>query len=186
MVEIGKLQKATAWVQVDDFFPFMVGPDATGDKLGVVRLGGHLEPGESPWEGVCREVLEEASLKIAYVRPPCTYRADIRGNLERLKWRWGDVCPAPMMFSQTGIAFLATSTDEPIPDCESHGLLLLTPEDVNMLCSKPFTLGEYLHGEGQAVFNSDLPSLDEGMELDPKGPRVFKLILELHPDLGIS
>jgi hypothetical protein len=39
-----------AYVMPDGRFPFVVGPTLQGDKLAVVRLGGHREAGEAPWE----------------------------------------------------------------------------------------------------------------------------------------
>jgi len=58
---------SSAWVLVSGSFPFMVGPDQTGKLLGVVRLGGHIEQGETPWQCAVREVKEEADLDIEYL-----------------------------------------------------------------------------------------------------------------------
>jgi hypothetical protein len=140
---------------------------------------------QGPWEGACRELMEEARLRIEHVEPPCTYRADPEGNLQCVEWDRLNVCPTPIVFSpNAGIAFLAGSSDEPIPAGESHGLLLLSPDDIEHLCSGTQTLGDYLERGGHAIFNPGLPDLDEGMELDPKGPRVLKRVLNLHPGLG--
>ena len=38
---------ASAYVIVQGLFVFQVGQTRAGDRLGVVRLGGHVEPGES-------------------------------------------------------------------------------------------------------------------------------------------
>ena len=51
---ISSLRTASAWVLVGEYFPFMVGPDRTGEGLGVVRLGGHIQPGEAPWQCAVR------------------------------------------------------------------------------------------------------------------------------------
>lgn len=39
---------AGVWVRMGNRFPFEVGPDKTGKSLGVVRVGGHIETGETP------------------------------------------------------------------------------------------------------------------------------------------
>ena len=96
MAEIGRAQTsmsergpqtvvtASAWVLQGDVFPFMVGPDHTGEYLGVVRLGGHIEPGEAPWQCAAREAQEEAGLHLKAIVPPATY------NL-----REDGLCPLP-------------------------------------------------------------------------------------------
>jgi len=185
MAVAADFKRATAWVRVDGRFPFMVGPDATGRKLGVVRLGGALEDDETPWEGACRELMEEACLRIVHREPPRTYRSDPCGALQEVAWDATTACPAPIVFSPgRGVTFLATSGDQPLPAGESHGLSLLTAGDITRLCSETLTLAAFLRRGGTAISNPDLPDLDRGMELDPKGPRVLKRVLDLHPELG--
>ncbi len=53
---------AGAYVLLDGRFPFIVGPTPDGDRLAVVRLGGHREAGESPWQCAAREVMEESGV----------------------------------------------------------------------------------------------------------------------------
>jgi 8-oxo-dGTP pyrophosphatase MutT (NUDIX family) len=152
--------------------PFMVGPTKAGDRLGVVRLGGHREPGESSWECAHREVLEEARLRITHEVPPATYRAtldEVARDLEHEDWAplVGEetICP-PLLISTRGddphgplsVMYLARSDDVPEPAAEAKGLLLLDRADVDYLISAhSLTLREYLQRGGQALFAEDLP-----------------------------
>lgn len=85
---------AGAYVVLDGRFLFMMGPTESGDGLALVRLGGHLEPGESPEDAVRREVQEEASVSLRLLTPPATYWAedwasDLRGGLRSIRWADG-------------------------------------------------------------------------------------------------
>lgn len=64
--------------------PFMVGQTNAGNRLGVVRVGGHREPGESSCDCARREALEEAGLRIEFLRPPMTYRATMNNVSRKL------------------------------------------------------------------------------------------------------
>src|SRR3954464_12516001 len=70
---IDEVATAGAYVLLDGRFPFMVGPTRDGDRLAVVRLGGHREAGESPWQGAARGWLGGSGLPIQAVAPPRTY-----------------------------------------------------------------------------------------------------------------
>lgn len=66
------LQTAGTFVLVDGRIALQAGPDQTGERIGIVRIGGHLEPGYSPWDCARREALEEASLVVEGVDAPAT------------------------------------------------------------------------------------------------------------------
>ena len=121
MVEIPEFRIASAWFRFGEVFPFQVGPNATGEKLGVVRIGGHLNPEKGLWEGVCRETQEEASVRIRYVSPPDSYCYNPGEKLVPTEWPWTDLCRPPAVFTNSGVVFLAETEDEPRPDHEVNG-----------------------------------------------------------------
>jgi hypothetical protein len=51
----------------------MVGPDKSGEKLGIMRLGGHIEPNESLLEFLKRDILEEGSIEAMLLNSPRTF-----------------------------------------------------------------------------------------------------------------
>jgi 8-oxo-dGTP pyrophosphatase MutT (NUDIX family) len=87
-----KLQAAGAFVLVDGSIAFQAGPDQTGDQIGIVRIGGHIEPGETPWECAQREAMEEASLRITSVDAPSTYCLSMEEPPKRVGWAGGSPC----------------------------------------------------------------------------------------------
>ena len=77
-----------AYVLYQGRFIFQVGPTKKGDRLGVVRLGGHKEFEETALETARREVLEEANMKITAVNAPITYHLnewDSNASIIKLK-----------------------------------------------------------------------------------------------------
>jgi hypothetical protein len=178
---------AGAWVMVDDLFLFQFGPNEQGDKLGVVRLGGHLKDHENPWRCAVRELQEEANLRIDYLFPPCTYQlSQDEGKITPIRWEHPLVKETPVLrSSRGGVIFLAKSDDQPKPMNETRGLLLLSRSDVFYLSANIVTLQEYLSSGGRAIFRKDLPPLDATMQLQIRGPKILAKVLELHPDLGL-
>ncbi len=185
---VDRVRTAGAYVITDGYFPFMVGPTPDGTRLAIVRLGGHRENGERPWECTKRELLEEARLHIAPLSPPATYVAShAESNQLVLERRvWGDT-PQPILILDRGnlsplsIMYLACSSGRPSPAAETKGLLLLTPEDVWRICDQPATLREYLEWGGRALFQSLLP-LDTPLVPFPQ-LKWLAQILRLHPEL---
>ena len=77
----GRLQDARvvtsgAYVVRGGRFLFAIGPKHGGDTLAVVRIGGHLEPGETAEGCLIREAEEEASIAVRLVDPPATHWVD--------------------------------------------------------------------------------------------------------------
>ncbi|RSD28789.1 NUDIX domain-containing protein [Mesobacillus subterraneus] len=148
-----------AYILFNGYFPFQVGPTRKGDKLGIVRLGGHREKDETAPETAIREVLEEAAMDIRIVSSPTTY----------FKRNWNEPAVkilvneeiAPILIKGSDPAsstamYLAYADTEPVPSNETNGLLLLTPEDIRFLCSNKFTLNNFMEQGGRGVLKNDL------------------------------
>ena len=52
---------------------FMIGPDNSGERLGIMRLGGHIEAGENLLQSLEREIKEEGSIEVKLYNSPCTF-----------------------------------------------------------------------------------------------------------------
>ncbi len=188
-----RVATAGAYVRYGSVFPFMVGPTAGGDMLGVVRLGGHRETSETPWECAVREVREEASIAITAEHPSCTYwlgSDDDPSLLRKVDWvaEGCDTTPPFLDIERPSlpgcplsVMYLARATAPPTPSGESHGLLMLTVDDVYRVVSGEMTLRGYIERGGVALFSKSLP-LD--LRLVPfLQLRMLSILLGLHPDL---
>ena len=167
---------AGAYVLVDGRLPFMVGPTAVGDRLGVVRLGGPREPGETPWACAAREVREEASLTARPLPPPATYWSAPPHDpaaLTEAPWggdsagqgAWaGPVAPLLVAWREDGagrrysLTYLAAAAGPVRPAAEAAGLLLLGRADVLALVRAPVTLRAFLAAGGRAVLRAAVPT----------------------------
>lgn len=168
---------------------FMVGPTRGGDRLGVVRLGGHREEGESSLECAVREVREEASLTVQPLRPPATYFV---GSPLPMPGRplpiidWPGPTP-PVLVTQRidgtlAALYLAVSHDSPVPDAETLGLLLPDQAWLARLCARPYTLKEYQAGGGEAILRT---AMSPFLPLEPSPQlRLFARILTVHAGLA--
>ena len=76
-----EVNTAGAYVSVNGLYPFVIGSKPHNNKIPVIRLGGHLEAGETGWQCAAREVYEEANLKVTSLMPETTYWID-RNHLE--------------------------------------------------------------------------------------------------------
>lgn len=170
-METKHVRTSGAYTMYNGLFPFQVGPTRKGDKLGVVRLGGHQEKGESAQETAIREVFEESSMEIKLVSSPITF----------FKREWNDT--ATKIQSKEGVAqilikgsdptastamYLACSNTAPVPSSETTGLLLLSREDISNICKQRITLEQFIEQGGKAMFSQKIN---------------FKLPLEPFPQL---
>lgn len=71
-------ETAGAFILHDDYFLFMFGRGShlNDNELGIVRLGGHCEEGETVSECVIREIKEEISLDAILCNNKTTYISD--------------------------------------------------------------------------------------------------------------
>jgi 8-oxo-dGTP pyrophosphatase MutT (NUDIX family) len=178
---------AGVYVLARGLFPFQAGPDRSGQVLGVVRLGGHREEGETGWECASREAWEEASIRVSPVAPPATYWLDYSESDRLSPGPWEEEGIAPILVSRRadgGITpiYLATSTDSPVPAAETKALLLLRPEEIRRMATTSITLRQYLEAGGQAVSKAELP-LDFILQPFPH-LRLLHVLLQMHPELA--
>ena len=182
-----------AYVMLDGRFPFVVGPTPQGDRLAVVRLGGHREAGEAPWDCAVREVREETGLIIRHVVPPCTYWYQHGQDTDTLisdNWspeQFGATAPILIIrgsgtqASRLTMMYLASATGVAAPLAETRGLLFLTPVEVCRLVQAPLTLDQYLLAGGYALLREALPThlpLEPFLQL-----RLLAALLRRYPDL---
>lgn len=152
-----------AYVLYNGFFVFQVGPTKNGDKLGVVRLGGHRENDESPLDTAIREVLEESAIKINPINSPVTFHLDGwngKANKIQMNEKVNPILVKGNKKESFTVMYIAFTDTEPKPSSESKGLLLLSPKDVELICSRQITLNEFIKQNGLAKikenFNKDL------------------------------
>ena len=148
-----------AYVLYQGLFIFQVGPTKDADQLGVVRLGGHKEFGETALEAASREVYEEASIKITPINSPITYHMSEWGNKPSIIRLDEEIAPILVKGNEQNslsIMYLSYSENEPIPSSETNGLLLLNPEDIHYICNHKITLNDFIRQNGLAILKGDI------------------------------
>jgi ADP-ribose pyrophosphatase YjhB (NUDIX family) len=189
---------AGAYLLSGSHFVFMVGPTRSGDRLGVVRLGGHVEVGETAWRCATREVHEEASVNVELLSPPATYWIGPEPERDEtavvgpwplaagepaapllVAWRNAPDHPPRRSLSAT---YLARTEEDPQPASETQGLLWLNRCEMLWLIQERPTLAEFLRREGRAKLRPGFPvhlPLEPFLQL-----RVLSVLLERHPELA--
>ncbi|MET3695854.1 hypothetical protein SAMN05877753_102617 [Bacillus oleivorans] len=165
-------------------FPFQVGPAQEGNKLGVVLLGGHKDPNETPLETAIREVYEEAAMNKTPIHSPITfYKAswDHRAIPVTLEEKTSPLLLKENLDLSLSVMYLAHSKNESSPSSETCGLLLLKPEEICLLCKEKITLNDYIKQNGVAILKR---SINKGLVLEPFPHLKFLAkLLEDNPDL---
>lgn len=173
-----------AYVLYNGLFLFQVGPTKEGDKLGVVRLGGHREGKEAAWETAKREVFEEAQVEITAFNPNTTYYLN-EWNEEPAKVTIHEPV-VPILIkgneeSSYSIMYLSHAFTRPAPSSESQGLLLLSPENVRLICRKKLSLSDYHELDGVSILKTEL---DRNLLLQPFPQLLFlSQLLDEEPEL---
>ena len=156
-----------AYVLYKGLFVFQVGPTKEGDKLGVVRLGGHREGNETALDTAKREVFEEAHVEITPFNPNTTFYLS-EWNEEPTKVKINEPT-VPILIkgneeSSYTIMYLSDTLTLPIPSSESKGLLLLSPENVQLICRKKISLSDYQKLDGVSILKAEI---DRSLILQP-------------------
>lgn len=166
-----------------DRFMFQVGLNATRDALGIVRLGGHVEPGETPAQCAVREAAEEACVRARIVSPPSTFAYQVdSAEFVLARDTWSAAPPTPLLVAAmstappgASVTYLGEFTDRPTPGGETQGLVLLSRREVQWLTSASVSLAEFLESGGVLVPATDLPT---NMALRPHGQlRALSILL---------
>lgn len=155
-------------------FVFQAGLNASGDALGVVRLGGHVEPGETGVECAVREVAEEARVAADVFAAQTTFTYEPSGDefaLRKVEWAGEGMEPLlvatmPGDAGDLSVTYMASCTDEPTPGAETQALLFLSPDEVRWIVSGAVALGAFIGSGGWATMATVLP-LD--LRLRPHG-----------------
>ncbi|CAG7644367.1 NUDIX domain-containing protein [Paenibacillus allorhizosphaerae] len=189
MISSDSIVTAGVFIQCRGLFPFQVGPTKAGTTLGVVRIGGHREHGETGWQCAAREAFEEAAVRVFPIKPPATYwyEASSEPELTLGDWPSDDVVPILVGMRQTSRQltpiYLACSEDKPVPSTEAKALLLLSPGDIAAMVGSPPTLEQFMESGGQAVIKEDIP---RHLRLEPFPQlRMLNALLQKHPEIAL-
>ncbi len=159
MLVPSEIRTSGAYVLYKGLFVFQVGPTKEGDKLGVVRLGGHREGNETALNTAKREVYEEARVEINTFNPNTTfYLSEWNEEPTRVKI---EEPIAPILIkgneeSSYTVMYLSNTLTLPTPSSESKGLLLLSPEKVQHICQKKISLSDYQKMDGVSILKSEI------------------------------
>lgn len=192
--DAGRVVTAGAYVVAGDRVVFMVGlPSGASDRLGVARLGGHREGGETAWQCAAREVLEEASVVVRPLIPPATYWVGPPHDPAALAvGAWESETPAepaPLLVAwreeagerRLSVTYLALADGPPVPAAEAQSLLLLRRQDILRVARERLTLDALLRSGAQAVLGT---ALDPLLPLEPLLQlRALACILDRHPSV---
>ncbi|WHY31559.1 NUDIX domain-containing protein [Bacillus wiedmannii] len=168
MIHIDKnVRTSGAYVIYKNLFVFQVGPTSKGDTLGVVRLGGHKESDETAVETAKREVKEEASIDITILNSLTTYyKENWNAQSKEIKVE-NEVNPILIIDSpdeSLSIMYVAYSKMLPKPSSETSGLLLLSLNDIELVCTGKITLNDYINQGGVAILKE---KMDKELILQP-------------------
>lgn len=162
------LKTVGAFVRFQNVLAFAIGPDKSGERLGIVRLGGHIEENESYTQALFREVKEEGSVNIELLDSPKT--------LYKRNWNDDDYCDItpdliidkkPLVIvgnsdnstSSTAV-FLSYCEEEPRPSSETCGIIFLKESQIREVCSRKMCLKDFISNGGklnqQKAINYDL------------------------------
>lgn len=155
-----------AFVLYRDMLALMIGPDQTGERLGIMRFGGHIEKGESLFEALEREIKEEASINTALVNSPRTfYKPQWDSGYVEIKEEVSLKTKPLIIKGDTERAtavFLSYAEDEPKPSSEAHGVIFLDEKGIREVCTSRMHLRDFLSAGGKLIQQKEM---DYNMEM---------------------
>ena len=134
-------------------YVFCYGPHSSSDGVYVLRIGGHREAGESPWQCAAREAREEAGVVVRQVQADASVQTNghTGSNCEIVTLSgpvildgYSDERPLVLGCAQvagkyTSALFLAETDGESHPSNEVFGLVKLTGDEVIQIARVPGT-----------------------------------------------
>jgi hypothetical protein len=150
-----------SFILYQDTLAFMIGPDNSGEKLGIMRLGGHIEAGENLLQSLKREIMEEGSIEAKILNSPCTF----------YKRNWDDInyCEITNNFEmaikpliivgdkvRSTAVFLSYTEEEPKPSSEACGIIFLRENNIRDICTKKLRLKDFLNSGGKLVQQKEI------------------------------
>ncbi|MCK8060352.1 MULTISPECIES: NUDIX hydrolase [unclassified Fusibacter] len=148
------------YLKYEDSLAFMIGPDQNGTKLKVIRLGGHIEKGESIQDALERELMEEACVTVDLKDVDYTFYK-VKWHKKRImyeKFDRFDLKPLIVVGNQhrATALFIAETLKKPVPAMESHGIIFLNRDQVRSICTKRITLADFIASGGEVIFQKPL------------------------------
>lgn len=173
MVNSKDVRTSGAYVLYKGLFIFQVGPTKDGDKLGVVRLGGHREGNETALATAKREAFEEAKVNIIPFNSKNTFYLK-EWNDEPARVKVNEPI-SPILIKGSGeasytVMYLSYALTKPIPSSETKGLMLLTPASIDLICNDAITLNAYHKLDGISILQADI---DHNLVLEPFPQLIF-------------
>jgi hypothetical protein len=156
-----------SFILYQDTLAFMIGPDNSGEKLGVMRLGGHIEANENLLQSLEREIKEEASVEVKLFNSPCTFYktnwddsnyCEITNNIV-----W-DIKPLIIVGdkARSTAVFLSYTEEEPKPSSEACGIIFFKEADIKNICSNKLRLKDFIDNGGKLIQQKEI---DYDMEM---------------------
>ena len=156
-----------SFIVYQDTLAFMIGPDNSGERLGIMRLGGHIEAGENLLQSLEREINEEGSIEVRLFDSPCTFYKrnwndsnyhEVTNNIEL------DIKPLIITGDKTRstAVFLSYTDEEPTPSSEACGIIFLKENDISDICLKKLKLKDFLNNGGKLIQQKEI---DYDMEM---------------------
>lgn len=164
---LNNIRTAGVFILHENSFAFMIGPNKTRDKLGIVRFGGHVENNENIFECISREVQEEASTEVEIIDSPVTYYKRKWDSEECIEL--DDSLPFtrnPIIVvgdeEHSTVVFLSYAKGKLQPSCETHGIIYLNRADITKICNTKILLDDFIQAGGRIVEQKEL---DLNMEM---------------------
>lgn len=161
------LETVGSFIVYKDTFAFVIGPDQTGERLGVMRLGGHIEGNESYLQALKREIKEEGSIGVKFISSPNTFYkrnwnddnySEVTDDIDL------DIKPLIIVGDKTRstAVFLSYAEEEPKPSSEIYGIIFLKENEIKRICSEKLKLKDLLEGGVRLI---EQKNIDYDMEV---------------------